>query len=96
MDRYALSVSIILKNKFEIYSQSDQNRQTTMAEITNKIMRKLGIDFPATLENTLLSAFKAISIVGIFLNNIFSSVIFFLIILCAMLIYSLMLGVIIK
>ncbi len=93
MDRFALTINILLKNKFQIYSQSVNQRQTTISTITDKIMNRLGSNYPVTLINSLLTAFSAISVVGIFLNNIFASVIFFLVILCTMLIYSLTLGV---
>jgi hypothetical protein len=93
LDRFALTINILLKNKFQIYSQSVNQRQTTISTITDKIMNRLGSNYPVTLINSLLTAFSAISVVGIFLNNIFASVIFFLVILCTMLIYSLTLGV---
>ena len=56
------------------------------------VIESLGLDFPTKLIVPVYESYQGLSIVKIFLDNIFNSVMFFLSILCILLIYSLMLG----
>ena len=93
LDKYALTVNVILQDKFNIYRNSDESRRQNLVKAADKVMSRLGYDFPVTIENPLYQSFTNINIVKIFLDNIFASVSFFLVILCTLLIYSLILGV---
>jgi len=93
LDKYSLSVNIKLKDKFSIYNNKGNIQQQKLANYSNYIIETLGLNFPAKLITPVYESYQGLSIVKIFLDNIFNSVMFFLSILCILLIYSLMLGV---
>jgi len=93
LDKFAMTVNIILKDKFTIYNNKENIQQQLLAKFSNYIISILGLDFPAQITTPVFFSYQSLSIVKIFLDNILNSVMFFLSILCILLIYSLMLGV---
>ena len=93
LDKYALIINILLKDKFNLYGTSNDVRRHNIVKSADKLIAKLGYDFPVSIESPVYESFSQINIVKIFMDNIFYSVTFFLVILSTILIYSLMLGV---
>jgi ABC-type antimicrobial peptide transport system permease subunit len=92
INKYVPFVNIVLNDKFEIYRYDENIQRRNFAKITDKILRKLGYDYPVTSQTPLYIGFKFFNIVKIFLKNIFNAIIFFLWILSFMLVYSLILS----
>lgn len=92
LDHYALSISYILNNKFDLYKKKQYNQLRDIVKVSDHILTRLGDDYPTEMTLTIYETYQVFAIVKIFLDNIFSSVMFFLIILSIMLIYSLMNG----
>lgn len=93
VNKYALTVNVLLKDKFNLYRLDADTQRQEISQITNKMLTKLGYKYPVSLELPLYTAYKVFNVVKIFLDNILYAVLFFLTILSFMLIYSLMLGV---
>jgi ABC-type antimicrobial peptide transport system permease subunit len=92
INKYVPFVNIVLNDKFEIYRYDENTQRRNFAKITDKILRKLGYNYPVTSQTPLYIGFKFFNIVKIFLKNILNSIIFFLWILSFMLVYSLILS----
>lgn len=92
INEFTPTVNILLKDKFEIYKNDENNQRRKFAKITDNISKKLGLHYPITSQIPLYLGFKIFNIVKIFLKNIFNSIIFFLWILSFMLVYSLILS----
>jgi ABC-type antimicrobial peptide transport system permease subunit len=92
INEYTPFVNILLKEKFEIYKNDENNQRRKFAKITDNISKKLGLQYPVISQIPLYTGFKIFNIVKIFLKNIFNSIIFFLWILSFMLVYSLILS----
>lgn len=92
INEYTLSANVILKEKFDIYNNDENNQRRKLAKVTDKISYKLGLNYPIDTKLPLYEGFKLFNIIKIFLQNIFNSIIFFLWILSFMLVYSLILS----
>lgn len=92
MNHYSLIVNAALKNKFDLYKQSSKSIQLSLTDTSNTMIRRMNVTFPTKMQLTVFNTYQGLSIVKIFLDNIFSSIMFFLVILSITLIYSLMLG----
>lgn len=90
--KYVLFVNVILKNKFNIYVQNQKNQIRSLSKITNKIINYLDLSFNGDIKLSLYEAYKSVSVIKSFLDNIFFQIIFFMIILSILLVYSLMIG----
>lgn len=89
LDAFALTSNIVLNDKLGIYSQANSIK-TNLIEITDKIMETLGIDYPASVTAPLGDAVQTVILIKLFIDNTFLIIIFLLVILSVLLIYSLM------
>jgi ABC-type antimicrobial peptide transport system permease subunit len=92
IEHFALTVNLLIKDKFKSYGPSRIEQRQGISRLTGKIIEKLGYDYPVKMTLPLYESLDSLQIVKVFLENIFSSVMFFLWILSVMLVYSLMLG----
>ena len=83
----------MLKDRVEIYTQSAEDRRASLLKIGNQLSDALSLEYEAQFAFPLLETINALDLFLIFLDVIFDSVTFFLIILSLMLIYSLMVSV---
>ncbi|CAG9323306.1 unnamed protein product [Blepharisma stoltei] len=89
---YTLYVNIIVKDRIDIYTNDVNHMKISFTHITNQIYNKLGYGHPTEPQLLLAQNMEGIQIMKAFLDNVFMSVIVFLVILSFILIYSLMLG----
>ena len=92
LNKYCLTVNIILKNKFEIYKKDIKDMRYHFARISDSIFRALGVDFKAIMKAPLYTNIIGYEKLKIFLEHIFFGIMFFLWIISVLLVYSLMLG----
>lgn len=92
IEHFALTVNLLIKDKFKSYGPNRIEQRQGISRLTGRIIEKLGYDYPVKMTLPLYESLNSLEIVKIFLQNIFSSVMFFLWILSVMLVYSLMLG----
>ena len=83
--------NFVIRNRMNVYTD-----QTTInnyfIDITNKYFKLIGKDYPATSTIPLAYAVEGVLLIKSFLDNIFTSAVFILILLSMLLIYSLMLS----
>lgn len=87
----AMTQNMVVDKRIQIYSDSDVINQKFI-EISNKFSKNLGKDYPASFTIPLSSAVQAVLLVKNFLDNVFVSAVFILILLSILLIYSLMIS----
>lgn len=87
----AMTENMVVDNRIEIYSDSDMINKKFI-EISNKFSKNLGKNYPASYAIPLSSAVQAVLLVKNFLDNVFVSAVFILILLSVLLIYSLMIS----
>jgi len=91
LKRFAMMEYLTFKNKLEIYAD-EKTIDIKMVEFSNKLSRKLGKNYTSQAEVTLSDAVKGMSVIKGFLDNVFGSAVFLLLLLSILLIYSLMLS----
>lgn len=92
INKYALTVNGILKNKFDTYLRTQSELRRHMSKKSEEIIKVLGYDYPVSITMPIYTAMKTIEIAKVFLQNIFIGIMVFLWLLSVLLIYSLMLG----
>ena len=89
--KYTVTENFVVKDRMKVYI--DQNIiDWYFIDITNKYFKLIGKDYPATANIPLAQAVQGILLVKSFLDNIFTSAVFILILLSMLLIYSLMIS----
>lgn len=89
---YALTINFLLNNKFKLYKQTKIGQLRDLIQISNQIIGNIDDTYPGKVIFPIYLTYKLYSIAENFLSNIFSSIVFFLIILSTILIYSLING----
>lgn len=92
INNYALTVNAIFKDKFEIYSKDQKGMRHYISDIAGEITELLGMDYMVNIEAPLYQIMAGLEYPKIFLQDIFIGIMFFLWMLCVLLVYSLMLG----
>ena len=92
INKYALTVNGIIKDKFEAYKLTQSNLRRYMSKKTDMIMNEIGYEYPLTITMPIYTTMQSIEIAKVFLENIFTGIMVFLWLLSVLLIYSLMLG----
>ena len=92
INKYALTVNGILQDKYEVYKLSQIDMRIYMSEISEKIIKNLGEDYPIQITTPIYTVMANVEIAKVFLDNIFLAIMAFLWLLSVLLIYSLMLG----
>ena len=92
INNYALTVNAIFKDKFEIYSKDQKGMRHYISNIAGEITEIMGIDYKVNIEVPLYQIMSGLEYAKIFLQDIFIGIMFFLWMLCVLLVYSLMLG----
>ena len=92
INKYCLTINIMLKNKYEIYNLDRLKMTYYFSEISGKIIRALKSKLDINIESPLANAIKNFSSLKIFLKDIFFGIMFFFWMLSIILVYSLMLG----
>eukprot|EP01114_Cavostelium_apophysatum_P002845 TRINITY_DN1253_c0_g3_i1.p1 TRINITY_DN1253_c0_g3~~TRINITY_DN1253_c0_g3_i1.p1 ORF type:complete len:1241 (+),score=361.47 TRINITY_DN1253_c0_g3_i1:25-3723(+) len=88
---YALMVVVMYRDRFETYIQNLKKMTAGMIVFTNQVADAIGYDFPATFQLPLHTALEPLYYIRMFLDQIFTFVTVVLIVLGALLIYSLLL-----
>eukprot|EP00003_Mantamonas_plastica_P015601 TRINITY_DN2635_c0_g2_i3.p1 TRINITY_DN2635_c0_g2~~TRINITY_DN2635_c0_g2_i3.p1 ORF type:complete len:1218 (-),score=362.13 TRINITY_DN2635_c0_g2_i3:46-3648(-) len=93
LDEFALSVVVMNRDRIEAYQKSDQTQlDLDMITWTNKVSEGLGVDFAFSAQLPVRTALGLTYFIRLFLDQIFSAVTVFLVILGSMLIYSLLIS----
>ena len=92
INKYALTVNAIMKNKFDSYLLTQSDLRRHMSKRSEEIIKELGYDYPVSITMPIYTTMKTIEIAKVFLQNIFIGIMVFLWLLSVLLIYSLMLG----
>lgn len=89
LNDYALTVNILLTDRVDIY-HSQNSIRPGLITASNAIYSILGRNHPSSISSLLMTALDNFFLFKNFLDNIFNSTVFILILLSALLIYSLM------
>ena len=92
INNYALTVNAIFKDKFEIYSKDQKSMRHYISEKAAEITTILGTNYQVNIEAPLYQIMAGVEYAKLFLQDIFIGIMFFLWMLCILLVYSLMLG----
>ena len=92
INNYALTINAIFKDKYEIYKKDQKSMRHYISDIASEITTLLGYNYQVNLQLPLYSIMSGVEVAKIFLQDIFIGIMFFLWMLCVLLIYSLMLG----
>ena len=92
INKYALTVNAILKEKYEVYKLSPQQMRYKLTEQTKEILETLGNDFPVSINIPIVNSMVNVEMGMVFLENIFMIIMGFLWMLSVILVYTLMLG----
>ena len=92
INKYCLTINIMLKHKYEIYKLDPLKMRYYFSEISEKIIRALKSNDNINVNNPLAAGVIGFSSLKIFLQDIFFGIMFFLWLLSIILVYSLMLG----
>ena len=92
INKYCLTINIMLNDKFEIYKKEIKDRRHHFSKITNSIVRALGKDFKVNIRAPIYETIDGFNGLKIFLEDIFFGIMVFLWMLSVLLVYSLMLG----
>lgn len=91
LKQFTLTENLVLKDRMNIYM--DQNTiDRTFIDTTNKFFKLIGKDYPATASIPLALSVQGVLIIKSFLDSVFTSAVFILILLSMLLIYSLMIS----
>lgn len=89
---YALSINGVLDDQVKTYTGTKANMRTELSEAGLEMINALTYDANVTVTTPLEQQLKTVSLITVFMNTILATIIAFLAILCAQLIYSLMLS----
>ena len=89
MSENALSANMVLKNRIYLYENMDRMEEEFI-RITDRAFRLLGEDYPISLTLPLKETMQGFLLLKNFLDNINNIIIFILVVLGILLIYSLM------
>ena len=92
LNKYALTVNAIFKDKFKIYTQSSKSMKYYMSSKVSEIIKALGSDFKVNINTPLTDSLNNLEVITVFLQVIMLGIMAFLWILSIILVYSLMLG----
>ena len=92
INKYSLTVNAIFKDKFDIYKKDQKSMRHYISNIAGEITTLLGEDFQVNIQAPIYAMISTVEIAKLFLQDIFIGIMFFLWILCVLLVYSLMLG----
>jgi len=92
IDDYAMSPIVMLANRVKIYTSSDQEMMNGFMEFTNQIATLLGYSYPVTFTTPLQTTVTMFMYTKLSLNQIFNCVATVLLVLGALMIYSLLLS----
>ena len=92
INKYALTVNAIFKDKFDIYKKDQKSMRHYISDIASEITTLLGDDYQVNIQAPIYQIMSTVEIAKLFLQDIFIGIMFFLWILCVLLVYSLMLG----
>ena len=90
--KYALTINAVFKDKFDIYKKDQKSMRHYISDIAGEITTLLGEDYQINIQAPIYSVMASVEIAKLFLQDIFIGIMFFLWILCVLLVYSLMLG----
>ena len=89
MSTNALTANVVLRNRIPLY-QDTTKMERSFISITDKAFRLLGEDYPVEVTAPLKDMIKGFLLLKNFLDNINNIVVFMLVVLGVLLIYSLM------
>ena len=92
INKYALTINGIFKNKFEIYTKDRKDLKKYISKKASEITKFLGLNHQVNIELPLYKNIIYFEVLIIFLKVILMGIMFFLWILSVLLVYSLMLG----
>ena len=92
INNYALTINAIFKDKFEIYKKDKTSMRHYLSEIAEDITTSLGANYQVNIEVPIYQIMSGVETAKLFLQDIFIGIMFFLWMLCVLLVYSLMLG----
>ena len=92
INKYALTINVIFKDKFNIYNKDAKSMRYYISDKVSEIINALGRNHMVNIEAPLLDNFKLLDVVRTFLQVILFGIMAFLWILSVLLVYSLMLG----
>ena len=92
LNKYSLSINIILKDKFEIYRNEDQKLRHYFGKISEEIIRSLGLRNNVNIKAPIFNSISSYQTLKTFLKDIFIGIMAFLWMLSVLLVYSLILG----
>ena len=92
INNYALTVNAVFKDKFEIYKKDQKSMRYHISNIASKITTLLGFNYQVNIQLPIYEIMAGVEVAKLFLQDIFIGIMFFLWMLCVLLVYSLMLG----
>ncbi|CEM34393.1 unnamed protein product [Vitrella brassicaformis CCMP3155] len=92
LDRYALTGNVLLEDRIPLYMQEPRQQAFDITVATDRVAESIGIDYPISVTAPLQSLLVASQFVRLFLDNLFAAVVFVLVLLSIVLVYSLMLN----
>ena len=92
INNYALTVNAIFKDKFDIYKKDQKSMRHYISDIAGQITTLLGENYQVNIQAPIYQIMSTVEVAKLFLQDIFIGIMFFLWILCVLLVYSLMLG----
>ena len=92
INKYALTINAIFKDKFGIYKKNQKSMRHYISNIAGEIMNLLGDDYQINIQAPIYTVMSSVEVLKLFLQDIFIGIMFFLWVLCILLVYSLMLG----
>ena len=92
INNYALTVNAIFKDKFEIYKKDQKSMRHHISDIASEITTLLGFNYQVNIQLPIYEIMAGVEVAKLFLQDIFIGIMFFLWMLCVLLVYSLMLG----
>ena len=92
INNYALTVNAVFKDKFEIYKKDQISMRHYISDIASEITTLLGFNYQVNIQLPIYEIMAGVEVAKIFLQDIFIGIMFFLWMLCVLLVYSLMLG----
>ncbi|KAN0044893.1 hypothetical protein ACTA71_006419 [Dictyostelium dimigraforme] len=92
LNDYAMSPVIMLENRVKIYTSSNEDMVKGMMAFTNQVSTLLGISYPVSFTTPLATTLQMFIYTKLSLNQIFNCVAAVLLVLGALMVYSLLLS----
>ena len=92
INQYAISVVGIIKNRFDIYKQKNNDRLRAVDTISYHILKSTKYNFNYLLKFNLIDALKGFTFVIVICNSLCDIILFFFIFICFIITYSLVLN----